>query len=184
MVDKIFERFPNIRLASVENGSEFLGDLFKKMPRASRKMPGYFGTDPVELFRRNVWINPFWEDDVREIADPMGADRVIFGSDWPHIEGMEHPLDYVAELKVFSDEDAQRLVMHDNTAVLNTPQPLYHADHSGLKPSNIRRIAKLASAPAMGVVGESRISAAPAAIASIVASRSTRPAASASSTRA
>ena len=30
MVDKIFERFPNIRMASVENGSTFLFDLFKK----------------------------------------------------------------------------------------------------------------------------------------------------------
>ncbi len=72
MVDKIFERFPNIRLASVENGSGFLGDLFKKMRGASNKMPGYFGTDPVELFRQNVWINPFWEDDVRETVDAHG----------------------------------------------------------------------------------------------------------------
>ena len=72
MVDKIFERFPNIRLASVENGSGFLGDLFKKMRGASAKMPGYFGTDPVELFRQNVWINPFWEDDVRETVDAHG----------------------------------------------------------------------------------------------------------------
>jgi predicted TIM-barrel fold metal-dependent hydrolase len=122
MVDKIFERFPNIRLASVENGSGFLGDLFKKMRGASAKMPGYFGTDPVELFRQNVWMNPFWEDDVRETADAMGTDRVIFGSDWPHIEGMEHPLDYVAELKVFSDEDRKRILL-DNVTELNTRRP-------------------------------------------------------------
>jgi predicted TIM-barrel fold metal-dependent hydrolase len=122
MVDKIFERFPNIRLASVENGSGFLGDLFKKMRGASAKMPGYFGTDPVELFRTNVWMNPFWEDDVRETADAMGTDRVIFGSDWPHIEGMEHPLDYVAELKVFSDEDRKRILL-DNVTELNTRRP-------------------------------------------------------------
>ncbi len=122
MVDKIFERFPNIRLASVENGSGFLGDLFKKMRGASNKMPGYFGTDPVELFRRNVWMNPFWEDDVRETADHMGADRVVFGSDWPHIEGMEHPLDYLAELKVFSEEDRKRILL-DNVLELNTRRP-------------------------------------------------------------
>ena len=122
MVDKIFERFPNIRLASVENGSGFLGDLFKKMRGASAKMPGYFGTDPVELFRQNVWMNPFWEDDVRETADAMGTDRVIFGSDWPHIEGMEHPLDYVAELKVFSEEDRKRILL-DNVLELNTRRP-------------------------------------------------------------
>ena len=122
MVDRIFERFPNIRLASVENGSTFLGDLFKKLRSASSKMPGLFKTDPVELFRENIWINPFWEDDVRETVDHMGADRVIFGSDWPHIEGMPEPLDYLAELKVFSDEDRKKILL-DNVSVLNERRP-------------------------------------------------------------
>src|SRR5690606_31755785 len=118
MIDRLFERFPNIRLASVENGSTFLGDLFKKLRSAAAKVPGLFKEDPVELFRRNVWINPFWEDDVRETVEHMGADRVIFGSDWPHIEGMPHPLDYLPELKVFTDEDRRRILL-DNTLGLN-----------------------------------------------------------------
>jgi predicted TIM-barrel fold metal-dependent hydrolase len=122
MVDRIFERFPNIRLASVENGSTFLGDLFKKLRSASNKLPGLFKIDPVELFRQNVWINPFWEDDVQETVGAMGADRVIFGSDWPHIEGMERPLDYLAELKVFSDADRRRILL-DNTLELNSRRP-------------------------------------------------------------
>jgi hypothetical protein len=46
-----------------------------------------------------VWINPFWEDDVNEIVDLMGDDRVIFGSDWPHIEGLPEPTDWVTELQ-------------------------------------------------------------------------------------
>ena len=121
--DKLFERFPNLRIASVENGSEFLGDLFKKLRSTSHKMPGYFGEDPVQAFKRNVWINPFWEDDVYETVDLMGADRVIFGSDWPHIEGMPRPLDYVAEVKEL-DEDARRLVMRDNARTLNERSPL------------------------------------------------------------
>ncbi|HEY8524949.1 MAG TPA: amidohydrolase family protein [Acidimicrobiales bacterium] len=122
MIDRLFERFPNIRLASVENGSTFLGDLFKKLRSAAAKVPGLFKEDPVELFRRNVWINPFWEDDVRETVEHMGADRVIFGSDWPHIEGMPHPLDYLPELKVFTDEDRRRILL-DNTLGLNERRP-------------------------------------------------------------
>jgi len=47
----------------------------------------------------------------------------VFGSDWPHIEGLPSPRDYLVEVKEL-DEDAQRLVMHDNADVLNTPQPL------------------------------------------------------------
>jgi predicted TIM-barrel fold metal-dependent hydrolase len=117
--DKLWDRFPNVRIASVENGSEFLADLFKKLRSTSNKLIGYFSEDPGETFRRNVWINPFWEDDVYEVVRLMGADRVIFGSDWPHIEGMPQPLDYVQELKELDDGD-RRLVLRDNAMELNT----------------------------------------------------------------
>ena len=107
---KLFERFPNLRIASVENGSEFLPDLFKKLKSTAHKMPGYFTDDPADSFREHVWINPFWEDDPYEIVDLMGANRVIFGSDWPHIEGMPQPLDYAMELKELAgDRAAPRL---------------------------------------------------------------------------
>ena len=120
--DRLFDRFPNLRVASVENGSEFLPDLFRKLASTSRKMPGYFTEDPAETFRRHVWINPFWEDDPYQVVELMGADRVIFGSDWPHIEGMPRPLDYVAELKELSD-DERRLVLRDNALELTARRP-------------------------------------------------------------
>jgi predicted TIM-barrel fold metal-dependent hydrolase len=107
--DQLFERFPNLRIASVENGSEFLPDLFRKLRSAARKLPGFFREDPVESFRRHVWINPFWEDDVVEVVQLMGDDRVIFGSDWPHIEGLRSPRDYLVELKPFDDSARARI---------------------------------------------------------------------------
>jgi len=120
MFDKLFERFPNLRVAAIENGSEYLPDLFRKLKSSAARMPGYYGEDPVELFKRHVWINPFWEDDLHEVVDFMGADRVIFGSDWPHIEGMPQPLDYLSELEGFEPGDVQR-IMRDNARALNTP---------------------------------------------------------------
>lgn len=52
----------------------------------------------------------------------MGAERVIFGSDWPPIEGMPRPLDYLDDV---ADLDAATLrrIMLDNTAELNRPLP-------------------------------------------------------------
>ena len=120
--DKLFERFPNVRLASVENGSEFLGDLFHKLSSTARKIPGYFRDDPADSFREHVWINPFWEDDPYEIVELMGADHVIFGSDWPHIEGMPEPLDYAKEIKNL-DDASRRLVMRDNALALTERRP-------------------------------------------------------------
>lgn len=120
--EKIFDRFPNLRMASVENGSGFLADAMAKLDSTAHKMPGYFTEDPVETLRTNWWINPFWEDDVNTVAELMGSDRVIFGSDWPHIEGMPSPLDYVPVLKSFSDQDRKRILL-DNVSFLNTRRP-------------------------------------------------------------
>jgi hypothetical protein len=78
-------------------------------------MRGYCREYPGELFKR--------QDDVNEVAEYMGVHRVIFGSDWPHIEGMPSPLDYLKDLEQFDDRETQ-LIMRDNARELNTPQPL------------------------------------------------------------
>ena len=117
-----FKRFPNLRMASIENGAEFLPDLFRKLRSQDKKLPGWFGEDPVEQFRRHVSINPFWEDDLETVVSLMGADRVIFGSDWPHIEALPQPLDYLPETKPLSPAHRQ-LVLHDNARALATLRP-------------------------------------------------------------
>jgi predicted TIM-barrel fold metal-dependent hydrolase len=122
VLEKLFDRFPNVRIASVENGSEFLAPLFRKLRTSARRMPGYFSDDPVLTFRRHVWINPFWEDDVDEIVELMGDDRVIFGSDWPHVEGLPEPADWVTELQKLPPESVAR-IMGRNVAELNERRP-------------------------------------------------------------
>jgi len=47
---------------------------------------------------------------------------VIFGSDWPHIEALPEPLDYVRELKEF-DATERRQILFDNVQELLTPTP-------------------------------------------------------------
>lgn len=121
--EKIFDRFTNLRFASVENGADFLGPMFRKFNQQVKKSGGWFDDHPVDTFKEKVWINPFWEDEVTEVVGYMGANRVIFGSDWPHIEGMPAPLDYVNELKEFDAADRE-MILRGNVTELNTPQPL------------------------------------------------------------
>ena len=118
MFDRLFERFPNLRIASVENGSEFLGDLLKSFAHSKERTPTFYTDDPVESFKEHVWINPFWEDDIEEIIGHMGEDRVIVGSDWPHMEGLEHPRDIFDEINSIP-ESVQTKILHDNAASLN-----------------------------------------------------------------
>ncbi len=120
--DKMFERFTNLRIASVENGSGFLRDLFVKLEQSKVRMPWYYDEDPCELFREHIWINPFWEDELTEVIEHMGAARVIYGSDWPHMEGMEHPRDILKEVDGVSLAD-QAKVLYENTAGLNERRP-------------------------------------------------------------
>ena len=120
-MERMYTRFPNLRIASVENGADYLDMLFRKLKQQAMKSPSWFDEDPVELFRQHVWVNPLWEDNVYEVIELMGPDHVIFGSDWPHIEGMPTPLDYLEEVEDLNDDDLQ-LVMRDNTRYLNTPR--------------------------------------------------------------
>jgi predicted TIM-barrel fold metal-dependent hydrolase len=108
-------RFPELKVASVENGSGWVPHLLRELDHAYRKQPHEFAEHPVEVFRRNVWVNPFWEDDVAELVQYLGADHVMFGSDYPHPEGLAEPLQYFEFLDKAQVSDAdQRLIMSDN----------------------------------------------------------------------
>lgn len=120
--DKLFERFPNLRVASVENGGEFLGDLIRVLGKTRERVGGYFENDPVETFRNHVWINPFWEDDIPLVIEQMGADRVILGSDWPHMEGLAEPRDLLKGLDNIAEADVPK-ILFENTASLNERRP-------------------------------------------------------------
>jgi len=113
----LFQRFPRIRVCSIEMGANWVPWLIQSFRRAYGISPKEFAEDPVETFKRHVWISPFHEDDVSALRDLIGADRLLMGSDWPHAEGLADPTDYIRELKAFTPAE-QKLVMHDNAAAL------------------------------------------------------------------
>lgn len=120
--DLFFERFPNVRLASIENGSGFLGDLFHHLEQAKARNPWHFKEDPVELLRDRVYMSPFWEDDLEDVIERMGPQRVLFGSDWPHMEGLPEPRDVLAQTRGLASEVADRFLF-SNTNELNHRRP-------------------------------------------------------------
>jgi predicted TIM-barrel fold metal-dependent hydrolase len=71
------------------------------------------------VFKRHVWVSPFPEEDIPRLVEAIGADRVLFGSDWPHAEGTEQPGDYLRYLDAF-DADTTRRILRDNAAELVT----------------------------------------------------------------
>ena len=114
---RLFERFPRLRFASIENGGDWVAALLGRLRRGHAQNPGYYKSDPVEQFREHVWVTPFWEDNVTELAKHIPVERLLFGSDWPHLEGVVDPLDFLDSLRDFNDVERKR-IMHDNIAEL------------------------------------------------------------------
>jgi predicted TIM-barrel fold metal-dependent hydrolase len=109
----VLERFPALRLASIENGAMWVPDLLRNLGDARGKMPFAFAEHPVEQFRRQVWVAPYYEDDMGLLKDVLGVDRLLFGSDFPHTEGLPEPALYVKDIPGFTPTETRK-VMRDN----------------------------------------------------------------------
>lgn len=117
-------RHPNLKVACVENGANWVGHLLASFADVYRKVPQDFLEDPTETFRRNVYVNPFWEDDMRHLVDIIGADHILFGSDFPHPEGLRDPISYVDELDGVSDVDVRKIMGGNLAALMGTDHNL------------------------------------------------------------
>lgn len=103
-------RFPELKLAVVENGSSWVAPLLGSLADVYKKMPQDFIEDPVTVFKRQVHISPFWEEDLGALAELVGVDRVLFGSDYPHPEGLADPASYVDELEGLPEESIRKIM--------------------------------------------------------------------------
>ncbi|MBV9934937.1 MAG: amidohydrolase [Actinobacteria bacterium] len=123
VLHNLFGRFPNIRVASVENGSLWVPYLLAqldKMKGMGRNGPwpgGYVEGKPSEVVKRHVFVSPYHEEDIPALAHLIGPGQVLFGSDFPHPEGLASPIDYAEGLKGLTDEEI-RMIMRENTAGL------------------------------------------------------------------
>jgi predicted TIM-barrel fold metal-dependent hydrolase len=113
VVHGTFHRHPGLRVASIENGSDWIQVLVKHLRKQANQTPWVFFEDPLDTIRRHLWVTPYLEEDLQALAELIGVDRILFGSDWPHGEGVAQPLDFAKELGGF-DPAATDRIMRDN----------------------------------------------------------------------
>lgn len=106
-------RFPKLRFALVENGAGWVPHFLEELDHAYAKMPHRYTERPSLTFKRHFWMHPFHEEDPKDLVTLLGADHVIFGSDFPHVEGLADPVAWADELHGLGDEEL-RLVMGGN----------------------------------------------------------------------
>jgi len=115
----LFGRYPNLRIASVENGSLFVPYLMKlmdKMGGMGRNGPwigGRIREKPSQILKRHLFVSPYHEEDIPGLVDVLGASQVLFGSDYPHPEGLASPVDFADGISALPEEQI-RMIMRTN----------------------------------------------------------------------
>ena len=110
-------RFPELKVSVIENGSSWLLPLLDQLGSTYKKQPRGFLGDPVEEVRKRIHISPFWEEDMAALSEVVGVERVLFGSDYPHPEGLADPVSYIDALQGMKEAD-QAKIMGGNLARL------------------------------------------------------------------
>jgi predicted TIM-barrel fold metal-dependent hydrolase len=110
IMDGVLNRFPNVRLVSVENGSDWLMILEKRLRKKANQSPHLFSEHPTDTIRARVFTTPYAEDDIPALAERIGADNVLFGSDWPHGEGLADPSSFRNLLRGLPESDVDRIM--------------------------------------------------------------------------
>jgi predicted TIM-barrel fold metal-dependent hydrolase len=123
ILHNLFGRFPNIRVVLSEQGTVWVPYTLRKADHAflmGRKAKwaenGRLEARPSEIFRKHFLVAPFPEENVQRVAAEVGVEPLVFGSDFPHGEGLAYPERYAdAQLSGFGDDDVKR-IMRDNLA--------------------------------------------------------------------
>jgi predicted TIM-barrel fold metal-dependent hydrolase len=119
-------RFPKLRFMPIENGSAWVRPLVQQFEKLYDRDPSIFDEDPMVAWKRCVYVHPFHEEDVIGLVNVIGADNVLFGSDYPHPEGLFDPVTFIDELDALDKED-QRKIMGANLAEIMGIDPLVKA---------------------------------------------------------
>ena len=115
-------RFPRLRFMPVENGSAWVLPLIENLKQVYAVSPGSFDEDPLVTLKRAIYVHPFHEEAVLDLVGAVGAANVVFGSDYPHPEGMYDPITWVDELETLPAPD-QAAIMGGNLAKLMGVDP-------------------------------------------------------------
>jgi predicted TIM-barrel fold metal-dependent hydrolase len=132
----ICHRFPELNFVSVESGIGWIPFALASLDwqwlncGVPREHPEY-DLLPSEYFRRQIY-GCFWfeTDTAMSAIDQLGADSVLYETDFPHPTSMSpgpasaamHPQEYIRETFGHLPDDTVRKILHDNAA------RIYHLD--------------------------------------------------------
>ena len=113
----VFERFPRLRCAVLEAGSNWISSWLDRLDHKYEVAPGVYPMKlkPSDYFRRQCVISADPDETMTaDVARHIGTEYCVWASDYPHIDAS---LGAVAELRenlAGLDEREERLVLGEN----------------------------------------------------------------------
>jgi uncharacterized protein len=120
----MLERFPHLAIVSVESGIGWIPFVLESLDhQIAETAPGtmdYLSMAPSEYFRRQMYACYWFEQaDVGHTLERLGADHVLFETDFPHPTCLyPDSLSHAAKGLAGVAPDVQRKVLQDNAAAL------------------------------------------------------------------
>ena len=120
----MLDRFPGVKLISVENGGQ-LGRISSRRTSSSRgrRCPTSSPRTRSRCSSATCGSTRSGRSRSTSVVELMGADRVCFGSDYPHPEGLAEPLSFAAELEGMPAADVERIMSTNMFELLGLPRP-------------------------------------------------------------
>jgi predicted TIM-barrel fold metal-dependent hydrolase len=110
VLDGMFDRFPGLRGASVEEGAMWVVPWLRRLDRAmqfakSEAPLRELAKQPSEFVHDHLRFTPFAGEPVGWLIDECGADLFLFSSDYPHPEGTKDPIARFGATMPDADDD-------------------------------------------------------------------------------
>ncbi len=113
----VFDRFPGLKIVLLETGCSWMLYWFD---RADHIMDAYPGTTmmksyPSEYMKTNIWTSMDPDEDLAPVVvDRFGAERFMWGADYPHSEGQTGAVESLKQSLSNLPEDARRKIIGEN----------------------------------------------------------------------
>jgi predicted TIM-barrel fold metal-dependent hydrolase len=122
----VFDRFPRLKVGSVEHETAWIPHWLKQMDFTYRERPVFTkgwksaeGMLPSDYWRRNMFVE-FMEDDLGvELRHHIGVENMLWGSDFPHAESTwPQSKQFLDRIFAGVPEEDRRKITADNAAKL------------------------------------------------------------------
>ena len=89
----VFERFPDLKVAFTEQGADWIPSMLERLDEQygspfERGITERLSKSPTQYWRSNCYVGAsFMSRGECEVREEIGVDRIMWGADFPHIEG-------------------------------------------------------------------------------------------------